>query len=506
MEETKAAADFGYENNKDVVIEKIEKIVIEKFRTIENQEIILGDNLTIISGKNGTMKSSILGLIAHPFSSPNEAVDSFGVNLKTDMKDVFYLSLEKDKEIYRYNLVLKTDKNEYISEPIRVYPRPSEKRHRVTVGKDNTKGLGNFSLNTAYINLKRVYPIVETQAESNNSSLDPEEKKFIAEGYYKMLQREDFSEPVMVEEKRRKNTFGPSPTAAYDFKSISSGEDNIGYILNKMYAFIKYHSEERKLQGILCIDEVEASLHPIAQKCFLEYLLDWSKKYHIQVVVTTHSLFFIQCSLERQEKEKNKNTIAINMISTAFVSNNHYRVIHNPTYPVAYKELTLDNLNELMESYRIDVLCEDNIAEYFLKTIISSRAIRSRLNFMHDMIYEHKGTSCDTYKALMRNGEKLLENAIVVFDSDVDVSKVKKNVSFLKLPSYYGMPLEKELVKYIHELDGDDKFFQKFEKERQSFLRDFGKYNITNYEVEQMKQDNVSKYKNWFKSDRKINQ
>ncbi|MBO7048713.1 MAG: ATP-binding protein [Spirochaetia bacterium] len=504
MEEYKTAADFGYESNKDVIIEKIEKIIIEKFRTIENQEILLGDNLTILSGKNGTMKSSILGLIAHPFSSPNDAVDSFGVKLKTDMKDVFYLSLEKDKEIYRYNLVLKTDKAEYISEPIRVYPRPSEKRHRVTVGKDNTKGLGNFSLNTAYINLKRVYPIVETQAESNDSSLGTDEKKFIAEGYYKILQREDFSEPVVVEEKRRKNTFGPSPTATYDFKSISSGEDNLGHILNKMFAFINYQCKERKLQGVLCIDEVEAALHPIAQKCLLEYLLSWSKKYNIQVVVTSHSLYFIQCALEQQEKEK--DAISINMISTAHVSGKKYQVIHNPTYSMAYKELTLDDLNGLMESYLIDILCEDKVAEYYLKTILSSRNIKKRLNFMHDMFFEQEGTGFKTYKALIKNGEKLLENAIVVFDSDVDISSLKGNVSFLKLPSKYEMPLEKELVKYIHDLEGDNNFFKKYKREKQFFLREFGKYNITDYDIDHMKKDDSLKYKNWFRSDPKRNQ
>ena len=63
----KTAREVGYNNNKDIKFKKIKGIYIKKFRTIENKMIELGNQVTIISGKNGTMKSCILGLIAHPF-------------------------------------------------------------------------------------------------------------------------------------------------------------------------------------------------------------------------------------------------------------------------------------------------------------------------------------------------------------------------------------------------------------------------------------------------------
>lgn len=56
------------------------------------------------------MKSSILGLVAHPFSSPNNAKDMYGKDLKTSIQDVFRLSLEKDKDEYIYYLQGITDK------------------------------------------------------------------------------------------------------------------------------------------------------------------------------------------------------------------------------------------------------------------------------------------------------------------------------------------------------------------------------------------------------------
>lgn len=64
------AKELGYNSNKDVKFKQIKGIHISNFRTLVDRDIELGENVTIISGKNGTMKSCILGLIAHPFSSP----------------------------------------------------------------------------------------------------------------------------------------------------------------------------------------------------------------------------------------------------------------------------------------------------------------------------------------------------------------------------------------------------------------------------------------------------
>lgn len=46
----------------------IDYVFIEKFRDIENLKLNLGSKLTFIAGSNGTSKTSLLGLIAQPFS------------------------------------------------------------------------------------------------------------------------------------------------------------------------------------------------------------------------------------------------------------------------------------------------------------------------------------------------------------------------------------------------------------------------------------------------------
>ena len=498
------AQEIGYASNKDVKFSRICGIHIDNFRTLKDRNIKLGKNLTIISGKNGTTKSCILGLIAHPFSSPNKAVDSFGNKLKTDMRDVFFLSLEKDNIQYNYDLIAETEDGKKLSESVRVYPRPDESRHRVTVGKDNKVGAGNFYLNTSYINLKRLNPIVDTDAQRESAENDVELQKFVASGYSQILQKESFLHPLKVDDSKvNKTTFSPSKEANYDYKSISSGEDNIGHILGVMYAFIKNRTNDGNLQGILCIDEIEASLHPVAQVNFLNFLLEWSKNYNVQVVVTTHSLYLIQYAMRKQEVLLDKDSLLINMISTAYVADNNYRVLVNPTYNIAYKELTFENPMDVENLYKISILCEDDVAVRYLKDIIKTREIIRNLEFIHDMNSDSEGTSYKTYKQLIRNGEKLLGDSVIVFDPDVDIKDLKgKKSAFIKLPSYYELPIEKEIVKYIHDLPGDDPFFRYYNKEQASFINDFSQYGIESYLVEDMKNSKTNKFKNWANSDK----
>ncbi len=46
----------------------IKSVHIEKFRGFEDVEFELGKKVTAIAGQNGTQKSTLLGIIAQPFS------------------------------------------------------------------------------------------------------------------------------------------------------------------------------------------------------------------------------------------------------------------------------------------------------------------------------------------------------------------------------------------------------------------------------------------------------
>lgn len=493
------AIEAGYPENKAVIFNVLEGIYIEKFRTLEDRYIPLGKNITLISGKNGTMKSTVLGLIAHPFSSPTNAKDSFGIALKTDLRDVFQLSMVNDNQEYRYYLHYMDTEDEHLKEAVRVYPYEKENRHRVVVGKANEKMFGNFFLNTSYLNFKRLYPIRETNASPVKTTINSEQIKFANECYLKVLGSSNFTNIDLVRDKSIKQTIGPKDTF-YDYSSISSGEDNLGHIINKMYAFMTNKSEHKGLQGIFCIDEIEAGLHPVAQEKLLTFLLKWSEDNHIQVVATTHSLYLIQAALTLQNKINSNEKIAINMISTQFASKNNYNIIVNPEYSQAYKELTFRDFNDNNSLFKPMIIFEDEIAQRYFKYLIKRREILNVLDLKLGISADetNSGNSYTGLFSLINNGKKLFEDTIFIFDPDVNTTTIETSgANFLKLPGKLHIPLEKLIVDYIKSLDGGDYFFKKHNKEKASFESDFIDSGIIYSTEDELIKHGVRPFKNW---------
>ncbi|WP_103596087.1 AAA family ATPase [Campylobacter concisus] len=405
MEYKRAKVDpLNYTSNKDINIKTIDSIYIKNFRSLKERKLELGKHITIVTGKNGTMKSSILGLIAHPFSpSGDDVKDVFGDILKTDMKDVFRLSLDKDKDQYEYFILLTSDKDEKIIEPIRIFLSSDDKRHRVVVSGKN-KGDGNFNMKTNYVNLQRLFPIINTQAKETEIQLTDEDKEFLEMAYQQIIQKTEYSKSSTVQEKALKRTLSPKDSY-YDYNSISSGEDNLGAILLRLLSFKKLVDEKNKqnmLQGVLCIDEIEASLHPSAVINLFEFLLKFSRKNNIQIVFTTHSLHLMQYCLDRYIKVTNNDEIKINNISTVMVgSDRNYNVVINPEYSNICKELTY-NSDELINLYKVNILCEDKMAEKFIKTIIKTQKINNAVSFVVD----EEGIAYSGIIALAKNSKK----------------------------------------------------------------------------------------------------
>lgn len=503
---SKTAKALGYSNNKDVKFKYLTGIHIQNFRSLKNRDLKLGKYLTVITGKNGTMKSSLLGLIAHPFSSPTDAKDLYGNDLKTDMKNVFRLSPEKDKNEYIYYIQAVTTKDEELSEPVRVYFRnsPNEKnpRHRVTVGADNTPGKGNFYLNTSMINLSRLFPMIETKTQVIKDNLTNQEKKEISETYMRIMQRDAFNDFETVSDNHSKNTCGPK-NSYYDFNSISSGEDNLGSILYKLIAFKRAKSSDDCLQGLICIDEFEASLHPVSQIRFFDFLLHWAKKNHMQIILTTHSLYLLFHCLSLQNKAKTPDEIVVNNISTRQVGNDHnFHFIVNPNYNTIFQELTFHTPEE-EHPFKVNIICEDDEAIRILKKVLG-RKITPLIEFIPN-ISGGKGTSSNALISLAKNGIRLLDDSIIVLDADVPENRFDK-LKFkhiLKIWDSDDCCLEKRLAYFVWHLDGADSLFSKSEK--YSIMGELSDAGITQdviNDIQTLKNTSVEPYKKWKSSNK----
>ena len=492
---------YGYQTNKDIPIKKVSGIHIDNFRSLKNKEIIMGKKVTFLVGRNATMKTSLMGLIAHPYDSDSK--DGFGRSLKTPLSSVFRLSLKNDDN-YKYHIFLESDRGEKIRESVDVYIDSAKKRHRIVVS-GSEKGDGNFYYNTSFLNLKRLYPIVETNAKANGEfKLNSEELAECKNFYEYVLPSMEYSEFDAVLDTSTKTTFAPL-SKSYDFNSMSSGEDNLGSIFNRLVGFMRANLCNIK-GGILCIDEVESSLHPVAEINLYNYLYNFSQKYGVQVILTTHSLSLIQHLYFENEKRLNNKDVVINFISCSQdEGSKNYPILQNPDYSLAYKELTFKKLSEVVNARKINIFCEDEVAKYFFKKIIKKKSVLNSLNILTNL-NEDPSNEGDSWKNLCKlctNFSLLMHSSLVLFDADVPkegLDKIKKNNLFIKLPDEENLAIERRIILFISNLEDSDKFFKKFDKEKTVFLDEFKKAGIYSLKMEHIKDQKKTSSdtcKNW---------
>ena len=490
---------YDLSDNKAMVINSVDGIEIDNFRKFTNQHMNLAKNITVVSGRNGTLKSTLMGLIFHPFRT--DKIDVHGHQMTTRFNNVFNMSVEKDNANYKYSLKLNIDDGLLLKEPVNFYLQDSDKRHRIVPSGRNA-GDGFFYLPSIYINLKRLYPLVSSgKIKQDKIEYSEEEKRFIADFYEKVLLRDDFKSFTSFEtDGVKKNTFGPS-NSFYDIETISSGEDNLSSFVHALVSMKRIYdkSDRNKLTGLLAIDEFEASLHPIAQSNLFNFLLNFSNKYRVQIIMNTHSLYLIQHILS-QEKYFEDNYVKLNFITNRFQADNKLTIVENPNYKYAVTELTLKESDELNNLLKIKILCEDNTAISYIKKIIKSRKILSLCNFECTVNIDNAGTSWGLLQGLGKNYPSILHetNSILIFDGDLTHEELKLDTlnEYLIIPSSLNLPLEKEIVNYILNLPGEDEFFKKYNREKEFFKQQFKEHSIP-LKPNNIKDTPTSLYKKW---------
>jgi len=505
---------LGYAANKEIPVVSIVGIDIQKFRSIENQTIVLGSAVTVLSGRNGTMKTSMMGLIAHPFSS--EAEDVFGNKLKTALRDVFKLSPVFDTDAYDYDLLIDTGAPKLLRAPVQIYwVGDNTNRHRVVVS-GSEGGDGNLILNTSVMNLTRLHPMVATSAKPDAAkelALTKDEAKGLKDFYETVFPSSEYDEFTPVHQKKVKTTFAPAGNAAsYDWQGISSGEDNLGAIYNRLIGFQRsFKKDQATGNGVLCIDEFESSLHPVAQLRLFDYLFWWAQKYKVQVVIATHSLHLIMHIYSKHKDSMQAKRVVMNFLSKSKAQGKNTPISKNPPLDLAFKELTFLDPAKAVEARKVRVFCEDDYAVYLAKRLIKRQALLALVEFHSslDPKGDKPGTSYTALSSLCLQFPLLLEGALVLFDADVPktmTDKIKNKTLFLQLPDAGHLAIERRMVLYIIGLPNDDPFFTKFGKERDRFLDEFKQAGIKSLNPKNVADDkevSIKSCKQWADSDSK---
>lgn len=92
---------------------------------------------------------------------------------------------------------------------------------------------------------------------------------------------------------------------------VASGDyfplDTFGDGLRRMFqivgALIFYHD------GIMCIDGIDSTIHPEAQRKLCHSLIKYARKYNVQLFVTTHNLEFIDNFLSSWHEDESLNAV-----------------------------------------------------------------------------------------------------------------------------------------------------------------------------------------------------
>ena len=89
-----------------------------------------------------------------------------------------------------------------------------------------------------------------------------------------------------------------------DSNTISAGEDNL-YVILAALVSLKYYFESitstRTVESVLLIDEIDATLHPAFQIKLLKLMREYSAKYKIQIIFTTHSMSTLEDMLDKHD-------------------------------------------------------------------------------------------------------------------------------------------------------------------------------------------------------------
>jgi AAA15 family ATPase/GTPase len=137
-----------------------------------------------------------------------------------------------------------------------------------------------------------------------------------------------------------------------DELEFSTGEYFLLSVLRQMHSLARTTQRQTET-GMLIIDEIEISLHPVAQQRFATILKQYAEDHNVLVFIATHSLQIID---------------VLNPNNVYLMENNQGQcTLSSPTY-TGYVGSKLYNF----VSYDRIILVEDELAKFFLQKIIST--------------------------------------------------------------------------------------------------------------------------------------
>nr|DAM27466.1 MAG TPA: AAA domain protein [Caudoviricetes sp.] len=444
----------------------IEKVNISKFRKFIDLEIKCGKKLTVIAGQNGTQKTTLLGLLAHPFSMSKKNPDDENIASTAEDEQVkdfseaktiqghtfqskfaskfkFDNAKERAKE-HEYSLYMydKSIGNNGIFTLESIMRDKKSQKLRLWKKGARKAGDGYMHYPVIYLSLKRVSPIGEEQKISNNTvNLTNEEQNFLKSNYDEILLLPPEEYETNELKSSNKSTLVSHPST-YSALTVSAGQDNIGSILTAVLSFKRLKEEfpSEYKGGLLFIDEIESTLYPASQENLVRKLFKYAKDFQLQIFCTTHSPSIINIAM----KDEYKNDCAFNYLKSFGLSK--IIVDEKATPEQIYAHLSLTPIIPPSSPEKIRVYTEDEEARLFLRALLPTKYIRL-LNIVKVNI------GANELVGLKNRKIKEFTNNLIVLDGD----QTTRARNIINLPGQYGP--DKLLHEFLKNLPTDDPFW-----------------------------------------------
>jgi len=389
-------------------ITRVVCLKIDTFRRFSDITIPFGNSVTLIAGQNGTSKSTLLGMLAQPFSfgvaygakakkpdnsrytenyhglGLHEFIDLTGKPFMYDCDDVFRLSKEYDfGRKYKYETELSLSGSAGTNLPNNCLMTKSRDRKdkdskgRITgmrfvtgPGASHKLGEGNFPHPVIYLGLNRLWPLAVTKnCTFSGDALSDEDRKWYVEEYNEILcldEHENSAKFMFTPEKRK---FITPESSDYDGESCSAGQDNLSQLLTAILSFrgLKKKLGDRYQGGMLLIDELDATLHAWAQDKLLEMLCKESNKLGLQIIATSHSLRLLEKAYHSKLKKN---------VDVLYIANSDGAIVRQEfsTYQEISDHLKVEATPPPTRKPRkVSVVFEDNEGMFLFNQICGSK-------------------------------------------------------------------------------------------------------------------------------------
>lgn len=397
--------------------------------------------ITALCGNNGVGKSTVLALAALAHHSPAGCHVHWG-NTGTRRSN-------QDRTYYTFGDFFVSGHGEPTINNVWVTWRYFKKDHEQSVTFAKTRNRwGQYSRREErqvdYLPLSRILPAYEMVGvrssfinPTGNINTNPLSGEYIQRLSFIMGRQYTNAE---IQERNK-----------YTFQRCNAGSDYTAFNMGGgeccMIALL--HLLERiERGGLLVVEEIEAGLHPQAQKRLAESLIEICQTKQVQIICSTHSEVFLD-ALPRQARLVLKKSGA------------NHTVVESPSTRYAMYEMTGECFPELI------IYCEDTFAGTLINESLSSD-LRLRVKIQDvgsDSTVINQGVSH------IRSG--FLMNSLCVLDGDCTDSKVKRWIRSARgerkeiKPDYLFLPgdnlaPEKWVVAQLQQQDYRNAFAEQF--------------------------------------------